>query len=735
MSYYTKITATGLAAITSAINNNSKVGISFMAFGDGNGSVPDPNENSISLVNEVYRVGVNKVEIHPKNKNWLVCEAIIPSAVGGFNIREVALYDATGLNMIAVASYPPTYKPTVEEGAAKIQTIRIIVQIDNSDNFELVVDPDIVLATKGFVEDRQIYVPDFGVLGEYIDDALDRIKSKLNLKGSMSGGTLILPQGTWRVKRSHDLSVTGLRFLGAGGRYATRIVADKDGNYSSGFILKISPTSGNVISNGSGLEKITIDCNEAPAVGLLYQGAYDTSALELVEVINAHDDYEAAIIEPHPNGTVIQTLKLDTCAFAKKNTLSNGYTVIIRKAQECISSNTKYFGSPSNNDRKGAIPLLLEDCRGITLIGGGYANSETHCIDIYAKTRSVTHVTIISPTFEGFKSRAIRTRAEPGLYVSRLNCFNERIIQPSAGLLLAESLTFSTLYSTHAEIDLGEGSNNNTIHTYDRQKVVDNGTYNTIIESPNSLNSNRQTISRQQSVKLNTTPAYHLEVLGRQGTYRFQWSASATIDNGAAIHTPNGSKPITFGDDKIGFFGKNPVDKLSINGTTFYDVVRSIASNLGSVGLFNNLNTLGGGVIYDYLNNVVTYVKVDDQPIDANEFTVGSKYLVVNSNDLHLNLPKKDSQNTWLIETKRSYSGSQKIQNAQNYYTGEIFVRAFITEWSEWKSSADQMVKIGGTSSRPQVGLYPGKMYFDTTLNKPIWYKTNGWVDANGLDV
>lgn len=154
MSYYTKITKAGLAAITAAMNNNSKVPITYMAFGDGNGYIPEPDENATSLVKEVYRVGVNKVEVHNKNPNWLVCEAIIPSAVGGFNIREVALYDSTGNTMLAIASYPPTYKPTVEEGAAKIQTIRIVIQVDNSGNFELIVDPDVVLVTHRLLEEE-----------------------------------------------------------------------------------------------------------------------------------------------------------------------------------------------------------------------------------------------------------------------------------------------------------------------------------------------------------------------------------------------------------------------------------------------------------------------------------------------------------------------------------------------------------------------------------------------------
>ncbi|EHU1482453.1 phage tail protein [Acinetobacter baumannii] len=156
MSYYTKITKAGLAAITTAMNSNAKVPIAYMAFGDGNGVVPEPNENSNSLVNEVYRTGINSVHEHEKNPNWLVCEAIIPSAVGGFNIREVALYDSTGGKMLAVASYPPTYKPTIEEGAAKIQTIRIIIQVDNTGVFELIIDPDVVLATLNDVNKNKI---------------------------------------------------------------------------------------------------------------------------------------------------------------------------------------------------------------------------------------------------------------------------------------------------------------------------------------------------------------------------------------------------------------------------------------------------------------------------------------------------------------------------------------------------------------------------------------------------
>ena len=434
----------------------------------------------------------------------------------------------------------------------------------------------------------KIVLADYGITGDYIDDALDAFKLGAASRGSMSGMSLVLPSGIIRVKRSHDLSVTGVRLQANGGRYATRVVVDSAGDYSAGYVLKLAPTTGTTTTAGSGLLDITIDLNEAPAVGLLYQGAYDVSVLERSEVINAHKDYPAAIIEPHPSGTVIQTLKIDTSAFSKKRVGGTGYTVEVRKAQECVIINSKFFGSPSNLAPKGSIPLLLEDCRGIQLIGGGYANSETHCIDIYAKTRNTTHVTIIAPTFESYKSKAIRTRAAAGFTVSRMVVLNERLISPAAGLLEGGNLTFSTLYSVNADIELLSGSTNNTVYTFDASKVIDNGTYNTIIDTPSILNENKHTINRQHSVKTESSPAIHLEVVGKTGGYKFQWAASSSTDSGAGIYTPNGSIPIRFSNNRLGFFGKSPVEQRTSPASTATDTdkINKIILNLEQLGLF-----------------------------------------------------------------------------------------------------------------------------------------------------
>jgi hypothetical protein len=54
---------------------------------------------------------------------------------------------------------------------------------------------------------------------------------------------------------------------------------------------------------------------------------------------------------------------------------------------------------------------------------------------------------------------------------------------------------------------------------------------------------------------------------------------------------------------------------------------------------------------------------------------------------------------------------------------------------SSWKRLGE--VLVGTTAQRPTTNNYPGRQYFDTTINKPIWRNASntGWVDATGASV
>ncbi|MGQ0883262.1 phage tail protein [Acinetobacter baumannii] len=154
--YHSLFTTQGLALLREAIQNGTKIGITHMAYGDGNGIVPTPNADFTKLVKEVYRTPLNRLAPSDKNPNWLEADGVISSAVGGFNIREVGLY--AGNVLVAYANYPPTYKPAGGEGTAQIKTIRIVLQIDNTANFELKIDASVVMATIQAVEDVKLEI-------------------------------------------------------------------------------------------------------------------------------------------------------------------------------------------------------------------------------------------------------------------------------------------------------------------------------------------------------------------------------------------------------------------------------------------------------------------------------------------------------------------------------------------------------------------------------------------------
>ncbi|MFK5764748.1 phage tail protein, partial [Escherichia coli] len=93
----------------------------------------------------------------------IIAEQIIPENEGGFWIREIGLYDDEGV-LIAVANCPETYKPQLQEGSGRTQTIRMILVVTNTEAITLKIDPSVVLATRKYVDDEvlelKLYVDD-----------------------------------------------------------------------------------------------------------------------------------------------------------------------------------------------------------------------------------------------------------------------------------------------------------------------------------------------------------------------------------------------------------------------------------------------------------------------------------------------------------------------------------------------------------------------------------------------
>lgn len=150
--YFTIVTNVGTAEMLSAINEERKVNITEFAVGDGGGMYYTPDTGMTELKREVWRGNVNSCKISKDNENVLEVESVIPSDVGGFTVREMALFDDKG-NMIAICNTPDTMKVKVSDGVAHELSLSMEILLSNTDSVELVVDPNVVVATKKDLND------------------------------------------------------------------------------------------------------------------------------------------------------------------------------------------------------------------------------------------------------------------------------------------------------------------------------------------------------------------------------------------------------------------------------------------------------------------------------------------------------------------------------------------------------------------------------------------------------
>ena len=151
--YYNVTTNLGDAEIANAIATNTKLDITHVAFGDGNGSVPTPTKTRTSLVREVHRQAVTKYERHPTNANWIVIETIIPSDVGGFTIREMGII-ANG-KLISHGSHAPFEKVADPSGVSEYR-LRFTQNVTDGSVVELTLDESLIYATQAWIDENYI---------------------------------------------------------------------------------------------------------------------------------------------------------------------------------------------------------------------------------------------------------------------------------------------------------------------------------------------------------------------------------------------------------------------------------------------------------------------------------------------------------------------------------------------------------------------------------------------------
>lgn len=149
--YIAILTPAGEAKMAAAAISGEPVGFSHMGVGDGGGTPYQPYAEQTGLVNELYRAPLNRLVIADSGANVIRAEMVMFPQVGGFWLREAALYDNDGV-CLALASLPPSYKPLLAEGSGRQQAVNLWIAVNNTADVRLMTDLAVVVASLGEVD-------------------------------------------------------------------------------------------------------------------------------------------------------------------------------------------------------------------------------------------------------------------------------------------------------------------------------------------------------------------------------------------------------------------------------------------------------------------------------------------------------------------------------------------------------------------------------------------------------
>ncbi|WOA53585.1 phage tail protein [Dickeya solani] len=215
--YTALLTQVGAARLANAIALGKQLEITQMGVGDAGGTLPTPDATQTKLINEKRRAPINSLSIDPVNANQVIAEQVIPDHEGGFWLREIGLYDADD-NLVAVANCPETYKPQMQEGSSRVQTVRMILAVGQTDAVSLKIDPAVVLASRQYVDNMALAKAQNGT------DIADKAQfiDNLGVRSSFSGvigmtrnATMNIPSASSNARFVADEIIVGTSLGGS----------------------------------------------------------------------------------------------------------------------------------------------------------------------------------------------------------------------------------------------------------------------------------------------------------------------------------------------------------------------------------------------------------------------------------------------------------------------------------------------------------------------------------------
>lgn len=249
--YFTVLTNYGTQAFAKALATNQPLRLSSFAVGDGNGQAVTPTADRTALVKETHRANVSAVSLDPRNNKQIIIELTIPEDVGGFYIREMGVFDSAN-KLVAYANAPESFKPTLESGSGKVQVLRMILKVSNSQAVTLSIDNSVIFVT------RQQLTP-------------QKITSSTTNSFDESGHT-------HEIEKADTTKAGIVRLTDDTGLDSDKLgLSARAGKKLAQLISTVQLALGNYIPNNKKSNSVTSNSNEDVATSLAVKTAYDKS--------------------------------------------------------------------------------------------------------------------------------------------------------------------------------------------------------------------------------------------------------------------------------------------------------------------------------------------------------------------------------------------------------------------------------------------------------------------------
>ena len=332
--YFTVLTNYGTQAFAKAIATNQPLRLSSFAVGDGNGQAVTPTADRTALVKETHRANVSAVSLDPRNNKQIIIELTIPEDVGGFYIREMGVFDSAN-KLVAYANAPESFKPTLESGSGKVQVLRMILKVSNSQAVTLSIDNSVIFIT------RQQFTP-------------QKITSSTTNGFDESGHTHEIEKAdTTKAGIVQLTDDTGLDSdkLGLSARAGKKLAQ---------LISTVQLALGNYIQNSKKSNSVTSNSNDNVATSSAVKTAYDKG----VEAKTAADEAQRTA-----NDGVSKANAAQTSANAAQRTANDGVSKANAAQTSANNANDNANGrvSKSGDTMNGDLLIKRGDYSGVSL--------------------------------------------------------------------------------------------------------------------------------------------------------------------------------------------------------------------------------------------------------------------------------------------------------------------------------------------------------------------------------